>query len=83
MDWDYEKLRDFLGQLLENSDGNGAFTDKQSLILNGRLDSVGVTRLILFLEANYKVTLSKKIKDVSDLDSFEKIKEVLESADGL
>ena len=74
---DFEKLKKFLSQLLEKSAGSPIFATDQSLILTGLLDSLSVTKLVLFLEENYEVDLSQKVSDVADLDTFQKIKDLI------
>lgn len=77
---EHDSLRKFLVNLLNKKGSFIPFSDDQSLILSGRLDSLSVTQMILFLEQTYGLDLSQSIQSTTDLDSFTKITKIIEKS---
>jgi len=50
----------------------------ESLFLSGRLDSLSVTRLVVFLEDRFGVSFADHPFDVTELDSIDQIAEFVE-----
>ena len=47
---DRDAVREFVGSLLRRKDDTGPFTDSDSLVLSGRLDSIEILQIVMFLE---------------------------------
>jgi acyl carrier protein len=56
----------------EHSDGH-EFDEQDSLFLSGRLDSLTVTKLVVFLEETFRVDFADHPFDVAELDSVAQI----------
>jgi acyl carrier protein len=65
-------VRTFLGELLQTKGDTGAYADGESLIVGGRLASVDVLHLVVFLEERYGVDFSTGF-DPTDLDTVDSI----------
>jgi|APIni6443716594_1056825.scaffolds.fasta_scaffold3777660_1 acyl carrier protein len=73
-----KKVRDFLkGQLASRGDV-APFHDDESLLVSGRLDSLAVVGLVMFLEQTFGVDFSVTIFEASELDSVDAICNVLQ-----
>jgi len=70
---DRERVRDFIEALLLAHSDTGELDDRESLFLSGRLDSLAVTRLVVFLEENFGVDFGAQAFDIDRLDSIEQI----------
>lgn len=78
-DKDLQDLRDFLNELQKDSGTPTHAISSDSVISPDVLDSLSVTKLILFLENRFDVNLYEKVRDISDLDSFDKIVRIISS----
>ncbi len=58
--------------LYEHSDEH-ELDEQESLFLSGRLDSLSVTKLVVFLEETFRVDLAGHAFDVAELDSVAQI----------
>jgi len=47
---DRDAVREFVAALLRRKDDLSAFTDTDSLVLSGRLDSIEILQIVVFLE---------------------------------
>lgn len=65
------KLRQFLLQCLAEAGDHGELADHHSLFASGRLDSLSMTRLVLFLEENFQVDFGTVDFEVEAIDSIE------------
>ena len=74
------KIRDFLGGMLREHDDHAAFDDAESLIENGRLDSLAVVNLVMFLESAFGVDFDKVEFDPQRLGSVDEIAAVVEES---
>ena len=45
-----DAVREFVGSLLRRKDDTSPFTDSDSLVLSGRLDSIEILQIVMFLE---------------------------------
>ena len=63
------KLRDFLRQSLDAAGDARDFSDDSSLFVSGRLDSLTMTRLVMFLEDTFGVDFADIEFDVELIDS--------------
>ena len=66
-------LRTFVEQLLRQKGDTDAFSDSDSLVTNGRLESIDVLTILLFLEEHYGIDFSKHGFDQNDVDSLDEI----------
>jgi len=64
-----DAVRSLLGSLLEKKSDRTAFTDEDSLVLSGRLDSLDVIDLISFLEERFGLDFADDGFDQHELDS--------------
>ena len=67
------KIRNFLEELLNNKGDSSGFTDQQLLVTEGRLSSLDVITIVLFLEENYGIDFSDRPFDQNEFDSVESI----------
>ena len=52
---DRKKIRSFIAALLSARGQNSAFTDDEELVQSGRLDSMALIELVVFLEDNFEL----------------------------
>jgi len=74
------KIRAFLGELLREHDDQAPFDDAESLIETGRLDSLAVVNLVVFLESAFDVDFDKVEFDPQRLGSVDEIVSVIEES---
>lgn len=74
------KIRAFLEQLLREHDDHAAFGDAESLIKTGRLDSLAVVKLVMFLEAEFAVDFARIEFGPQRFDTVEEIAGVIEES---
>ena len=67
------KIRNFLEKILNDKGDSSGFTDQQLLVTEGRLSSVDVITIVLFLEENYGIDFSDRPFDQNEFDSVESI----------
>jgi acyl carrier protein len=65
-------VRTFVGELLRTKGDTGSYADDESLIAGGRLASIDVLHLVVFLEEQYCVDFSNGF-DPDDLDTVDSI----------
>ncbi|RJG03894.1 acyl carrier protein [Noviherbaspirillum sedimenti] len=63
------KLREFLMERLRDAGDRSDFADDSSLFVSGRLDSLSMTRLVMFLEEAFDIDFSDVDFDVELIDS--------------
>lgn len=69
-----QKLHQFLRERLDEAGDTDGFDDASSLFASGRLDSLTMTRLVLFLEETFRVDFSAVNFEVELIDSVEAIR---------
>jgi acyl carrier protein len=79
MDDTRETIRGLIRQVLQNGNDTREFTDSESLILSGRLQSLDVLEIVVFLEERFGLDFSEGF-DQSQLDSVEEIVKLLRTA---
>jgi acyl carrier protein len=77
---DRAAIRTFLAQLLNEQDDRASFGDDDSLVKSGRLDSLAVTKIVMFLESAYQVDFARIEFDPERLDSVARIAAVIEES---
>jgi acyl carrier protein len=68
-----ELVRNFIRDCLVTHNDEDALDDRESLFLSGRLDSLSVTKLVVFLEEQFSVDFGSHPFDVAELDSVAQI----------
>ena len=76
-------IRTFIEQLLGEQDDRAPFEDGDSLIKSGRLDSLAVTKIVMFLESTFGVDFARIEFDPERLDTIAEIAVVIEESRGL
>jgi acyl carrier protein len=74
------RVRGFLAGLLRELDDHALFADAESLIESGRLDSLAVVNLVVFLESDFGVDFDQVEFDPQRLDSVDEILAVIEES---
>ena len=67
------KIRNLLEKILNDKGDRSGFTDQQLLVTEGRLTSLDVMTIVVFLEENYGIDFSDRPFDQNDFDSVESI----------
>jgi acyl carrier protein len=63
------KLREFLKDSLSDAGDRQDFADDSSLFVSGRLDSLSMTKLVVFLEDSFQIDFANVDFDVELIDS--------------
>ena len=66
-------IRDFINEAMQKTGDYGIFDDHESLFSSGRLDSLTMMNLVMFLELNFAIDFSKFEFDVDLVDSINAI----------
>ena len=74
------KIRTFVEELLREYDDHAAFSDSESLIKSGRLDSLAVVNLVTFLETAFAVDFARVEFDPERFDTVAEIEAVIEES---
>jgi len=67
------KIRNFLEKTLNDKGDSAGFTDQQLLVTEGRLTSLDVMMIVVFLEENYGIDFSDRPFDQNEFDSVDSI----------
>ena len=68
-----EKLRTFLQSCLAERGDQAGFQDDESLFVTGRLDSLSMTRVVIYLEQEFDINFAHVAFDVDLIDSVKAI----------
>lgn len=74
---DRARVRAFIEELLGEQDDQASFADDESLIKSGRLDSLAVTKMVMFLETDFDVDFARVEFDPERFDSVTEIAAVI------
>lgn len=77
---DRSAIRTYIEKLLGEQDDRAPFDDGDSLIRSGRLDSLAVTKIVMFLESTFGVDFARVEFDPERLDSVAEIAAVIEES---
>ncbi|MGD2117007.1 MAG: acyl carrier protein [Chromatiales bacterium] len=77
---DRSRVRAYIQQLLSEHDDHTVFDDTTSLIKSGRLDSLAVTHIVMFLETTFDVDFAIVEFDPERLDSVAEILALIEES---
>lgn len=72
-----EQLRQFIMEELASAKGISQFTDSESLMANGVIDSLGVFRVVTFLEENFGVRVGDEEITAENLESVDTIEQLV------
>jgi acyl carrier protein len=72
-------VHDFVAGLLHKAGDQEPFSDADSLLLSGRLQSIDALELIVFLENNYGVNFADRPFDQGQIDSVDDVLALLAS----
>jgi acyl carrier protein len=67
------EIRNFLEEILNDKGDSTGFTDQQLLVTEGRLSSLDVMTIVVFLEENYGIDFSDRPFDQNEFDSVDSI----------
>lgn len=71
------QIRDFILENLAHAKGITSFTDDESLMESGVIDSLGIFRLVSFLEEELKVQVSDEEINAETLKSIDSIEQLV------
>lgn len=74
-----QKIRDYLTETLKNQGDKQSMTDNDSLFVSGRLDSVSMMMLVVYLEDEFAVNFKAADFEVSLIDSVDAIASLIAS----
>lgn len=74
-----QKIRDYLTETLKNQGDKQPMTDNDSLFVSGRLDSVSMMMLVVYLEDEFAVNFKVADFEVSLIDSVDAIASLIAS----
>lgn len=80
---DRGKVRTFIAELLGEQDDHGPLADNDSLIKSARLDSLDVTKIVMFLETTFDVDFARIEFDPDRFDTIDEIVAMIEESRGL
>jgi len=72
-----DQVRQFIREELASAKGINSFSDDESLMENGVIDSLGVFRLVTFLEENFGVRIGDEEISAENLQSVNKIEQLV------
>ncbi len=73
-------IREFLRELLARNGDKESFTDRTSLIMSGRLQSIDAVELAVFLEEQFHVDFAEIGFDQEAIDTVDAIAALVENA---
>jgi len=79
---DKTRIRTFIEELLGEQDDRAPFGETESLIKSGRLDSLAVVKIVMFLESTFGVDFARIEFDPERFDTVAEIAEVIEESRG-
>jgi len=72
-----DQVRQFIREELASAKGITTFSDDESLMENGVIDSLGVFRLVTFMEENLGVRVGDEEISAENLESVNKIEQLV------
>ena len=72
-----DQVRQFIREELASAKGITTFSDDESLMENGIIDSLGVFRLVTFMEENLGVRVGDEEISAENLESVNKIEQLV------
>lgn len=71
-------IRSFVAALLARRGDSAVFSDDESLVARGRLDSVDVMEIVMFLEEQFGIDLGERGFNLDDYDSVARMAALVE-----
>jgi len=72
-----DQIREFIQKDLASAKGIGSFSDGESLMENGIIDSLGIFRLVAFLEETFRVRIGDEEITAENLKSVDAIEQLV------
>ena len=72
-----DRVHDYISELLKNKGDDLPLEFQDSLVSKGRLDSVDVMDIVVFLEEQYGLDFSVRGIDIDDFDSLKAIEKMI------
>lgn len=72
-----DQIRQFILEELASAKGISEFSDNESLMANGVIDSLGIFRLVTFLEENFGVRVGDEEITAENLSSVDTIEQLV------
>lgn len=74
-----QKLRVFVRHSLDEGGDEGEFSDQDSLFVSGRLDSLAMTRLVIFLEEVFNIDFGSLDFSAELVDSVDEMAQLVQA----
>jgi acyl carrier protein len=72
-----DQIREFIQKDLASAKGISSFSDSESLMENGIIDSLGIFRLVAFLEETFRVRIGDEEITAENLKSVDVIEQLV------
>ncbi len=72
-----DQIREFIQKDLASAKGISSFSDNESLMENGIIDSLGIFRLVAFLEETFRVRIGDEEISAENLKSVDAIEQLV------
>jgi acyl carrier protein len=72
-----DQIREFIQKDLASAKGISSFSDNESLMENGIIDSLGIFRLVAFLEETFRVRIGDEEITAENLKSVDSIEQLV------
>jgi len=72
-----DQIREFIQRDLASAKGISSFSDSESLMENGIIDSLGIFRLVAFLEETFRVRIGDEEITAENLKSVDVIEQLV------
>jgi acyl carrier protein len=72
-----DQIREFIQKDLASAKGISSFSDNESLMDNGIIDSLGIFRLVAFLEETFRVRIGDEEITAENLKSVDAIEQLV------
>ncbi len=72
-----DQIREFIQKDLASAKGISSFSDDESLMENGIIDSLGIFRLVAFLEETFRVRIGDEEITAENLKSVDAIEQLV------
>lgn len=76
---DRQAVREYLQKLLREKGDPRGFTDRDSLVIAGRLESIDTLDVVVFLEEKFQIDFGDRGFDQNELDSVDSIMTMVET----
>jgi acyl carrier protein len=77
---DKSPIRNLVRKLLTANGDTGPVEDQDSLLLSGRLQSIDIVEIVMFLDQNYGIDITQFDFEREQIDSIDAIQQLTENA---